>query len=145
MSLDISKITPVSFMTLILIFFASVAPGILFLFIYDPGIVFELETIKLLVLCFAITAPFWLVNSTVYLILETKFSKGEETGSDPNLLHICSMAGSFWTMPAVYLPSLIALFFELDLKFAVLGMILIEFVTLFLIWQLEHRLRPKKT
>jgi hypothetical protein len=54
------------------------------------------------------------------------------------------MAGSFWTMPAVYLPSLIAVFYKFDLKFAVLMMILIEVVTIFLIWNLEHRFQHKK-
>jgi hypothetical protein len=144
MDLEISKITPFTFMTITLIFLSTVSPGVLFFFVYNSRIVFELETFKLLVLSFAVTSPFWLINSTIYLILEIKFLKIEEMSSDSNLLHICSMAGSFWTMPAVYLPSLIAVFYKFDLKFAVLMMILIEVVTIFLIWNLEHRFQHKK-
>ena len=141
MNFELSKITPFNFMTFFLISIVTVFPGALFFFMYLIDVFLELETVKLLLLSFAVTSPFWLLNSAIYLVLEVKFSG--ESEQSPHTLQISSMAGSFWSLHVVYLPLMLKMFWDFNVKYAVLSMIIFEVIIAVLIWQFEHRHRRK--
>lgn len=131
----LSRLKPISIMTIVMILFVTLSPGILFLFIYLKESFVELETFKVILLGFAITSPFWIINTTLYLLWE-----GAIEGNSKNNSHfIASLAGSFWTIPVVYIPILLKFFWNLDLKEVALVMIIIEGCLILLIFYIENK------
>lgn len=131
----LSRLTPISTMTIVMIFFVTISPGILFLFIYYKQSFVELETFKVTLLAFSINSPFWIINTSLYSLWE-----GAIEGNSKNNSHfMASLAGSFWTIPVVYIPILLKFFWNLDLKEAALVMIIIEGSLIPLIFYIENK------
>jgi len=140
MNLDFNKLSPLSFMTLVMVFFVTVSPGALFLFIYTRDVFFEIDSFKLVLLSFGITSPFWILNTLPYMFWDGAVV-GDNKVSSP---FIACLAGSFWTIPVVYFPILSHLFWDLSFKRICIMMIAIELVLFIIMLLTETVIKPSK-
>lgn len=118
MNIDLDKVKPTSIAMVILTVFVTVIPGSLFLFLFNRELFMDVDSFKLILLSLAITLPFFVINTLIYLIWEGGL--GESNESDG--FQIGVLSGSIITVPVVYLPLLWKLFFVLEWKCAVLVM-----------------------
>ena len=62
MNLDLHKIKSLTFITIVFIIFSTICAGILFVLVYSKELFIQTDTLKLLLLSFAITSPFWILD-----------------------------------------------------------------------------------
>ncbi|WP_439488504.1 hypothetical protein [Algoriphagus sp.] len=133
MTIDINKISPLSIMTIVMIFFATVSPGALFLFVYAREMFLGMDTFKIILLSFGITGPFWLLNTFPYILWERSLIK--ELKSNSSL--IACIAGTIWTVPIVYFPFVSYFFFGWGARKTCLIMIALELIMLVVMYLTE--------
>lgn len=122
MNLDLEKIKPTSIALLVMVFFVTVIPGALFLFLFKQEIFLQLDSFKLILLSIGITLPFFIFNTLLYVIWEGGL--GESTQS--NGFQIGVLSGSMITIPVVYIPLFLNLFLNLGGRTILISMLGIE-------------------
>ncbi|AFL83247.1 hypothetical protein Belba_0590 [Belliella baltica DSM 15883] len=135
LNIDFSKISTEVWLTILLLLFATVIPGFLFFFIYDQYLFLNLDTTKLIFLSFAITSPLWVINSLIYLVLETKLH--DEVPTD--LLKICSMAGSTFAIFIIYCVIILNIFFDFSILENLYLVLFLQLLVFVFIWAIEHK------
>jgi hypothetical protein len=136
MNIDLSKLSTISLMTLLMVFFATISPGALFIFIFSKELFLELDTFKLILLSFGLTSPFWIINTIPYLYWENAPSNQKNTDSP----FIACLSGGLWTLPVVYSPLVLFLFLELTTRNAFIIMFILEIIILLSIFIIERKL-----
>jgi hypothetical protein len=134
MHLNLNKLSPLSFMTLVMVFFVTVSPGVLFLFIYTRDVFFEIDSFKLILLSFGISSPFWIINTFPYF-----FWEGVGSTNKPNNALIACLAGSLWSIPVVYFPIIASFFWKASFETIAIMMFVLEVMTLIIIFVKEMR------
>lgn len=135
MAFDFSKLSPLSVMALVMAFFVTVSPGALLLFVYSRELFLSVDSFKLSLLSFGITSPFWIINTIPYFFWE---DAGNNKGKSDSPLIAC-LAGGLWTVPVVYSPIISSLFWQLNVRNAILMMLVVEFVIFIVLNFIEGR------
>lgn len=123
MNIDFHKLKPITFVTVVLIFLATICSGLLFIFVFSRKLFIEIDTFKLLLLSLSITTPFWLVNSAMVAII-SKDSKVDDVYDN---IQITSLFGSFFSIPVFCVPILIKIFTDISIQYGVGSVFLSEF------------------
>lgn len=134
MNFNFEKLKPTSWAMILLSLSATLLPGCLFVFLFNPILFTELETVKVILLGLGLTLPLFLINSVIYVMWEGGL--GEST--DSNGFQTGVLAGSIFTLPVVYVPLLWKFFIGLSLKQGVLVLLGMEVIVFFLVLYLER-------
>ncbi|GGF51112.1 hypothetical protein [Echinicola rosea] len=111
-------------MTIIILLISTLGSGILMIYAFNRPLFFELETVKLILLATSISTPIWAFNT--FLIMYFEFA-------DNNLdevMYVNSIVGSFVTSLVFALPTIIAFLYPYEVKYAVIAIIVLQFLFL---------------
>jgi hypothetical protein len=129
MNLDLHKIKSLTFITIIFIIFSTICAGILFVLVYSKELFIQTDTLKLLLLSFAITSPFWILNCLIISIFDNE--------DKPNIerdFQLYGLLGSMVSIPVIYTPILIKIFKDISLQIGIMSSISMElFIMIILI------------
>lgn len=117
-------------------FLATVAPGFLIIFIYNPSLIKELDTVKLIVLSLSVTLPLIAVNISLFVILRVFFKFFKD--ANRNEFFFLQMV---WAFLVIYGAVWIAYLFNLNIKQLMLCAVLLDGVLLIFICVLGWKLK----
>ncbi len=126
-NIDINKIKSITFVAISLFMVSVICPGILFVFTFNKELFINTDVFKLVLLCISITFPVWLLNSMFMLYIIHYDSPKELKNEDLQLL---SIIGSFLTIPVIYSPILIKMFFDISIQISIMINLTVELIIL---------------
>lgn len=139
MNLDLHKIKSLTFITIIFIIFTTICAGILFILVYSKELFIQTDTFKLLLLSFAITSPFWILNCFVVSIFDNK--------DKPNIeedFQLYGLLGSIISIPVIYTPVLIKIFNDISLQIGIMSSISMELLVIIILILSELKSKKNK-
>lgn len=139
MNLDLHKIKSLTFITIIFIIFSTICAGILFVLVYSKELFIQTDTLKLLLLSFAITSPFWILNCFLISIFDND--------DKPNIeqdFQIYGLLGSIISIPVIYTPILIKIFKDISLQIGIMSSISMELFIMIILILLELKSKKNK-
>mgnify|MGYP001190419250 CR=1 FL=1 len=137
MNLDLHKIKSLTFITIVFIIFTTICAGILFVFVYSKELFVQTDTLKLLLLSFAITTPFWILNS----FITSLFDNRDEPNVEENF-QLYGLFGSILTIPVIYTPIVIKIFKDISLQVGILSAVSMELLIIIIL--IFSELKSKK-
>lgn len=139
MNLDLHKIKSLTFITIIFIIFSTICAGNLFVLVYSKELFIQTDTLKLLLLSFAITSPFWILNCFLISIFDND--------DKPNIeqdFQIYGLLGSIISIPVIYTPILIKIFKDISLQIGIMSSISMELFIMIILILLELKSKKNK-
>lgn len=97
-------------------FLATVAPGLLIVYLFDPALVLKLETMKLFVLSAAITLPVLAVNAFAMLIVGIRMGIWNKRTITRQYRQHLFFYQATWAFLTLYAAVLIAFLFSLNVS-----------------------------
>jgi hypothetical protein len=134
MNLDLHKIKSITFVTFMLFCITIICPGIMFVFLFSRELFLETDTFKLILLSVSITTPIFLINS----FLITLIQEPEINDNIDENLQITTIFGNIISLPIIYIPLIVKLFFDISLQCGVSIVIGLEFVIFLLVYTLNR-------
>lgn len=125
----------------------AVCPGIITLYAMDKAIFLSIDTIKMLLLCLAISGPIWAIN---YFVIDIKGMEGYDLIDEDERGYISvivpSLIAAILTSFTLYIPSILKLFEIINTKgafillaFGIEVLCIIIYKTLFHIEYEQHK------
>ena len=131
MELDLNKIHSTTWMTVVFVVLSTFCPGILYIYCFNADLFLSLDIIKLILLASSISTPFWLLN--IFLVGIDGSVKIDSASSYDFKFNI--FLGSILTIPIFAIPTLLKIFFDIQVKTGVLMSIILQtLIVLFVIF-----------
>jgi hypothetical protein len=129
-NIDINKIKLITFIFIPSFIVSVICPGILFVFIFNENLFIDTEIIKLTLLCISISFPIWFINS-IFTYHKIYYNSDVLLKNDD--LQFASILGSFITIPILYIPILIKIFYNISLQVGIIISILLQIIIILII------------
>lgn len=128
---DLKGLPPLAWGYAVMIILASIAPGMLMLFLFREGLFVELDTMKLVFLSMSITIPVWALNSFLVSLDKGKIQEGESSAG--YFLMIFSI-GAILSLLPLYSPIVIKLLFNIDRSTGIWIGTITELIIMIMMW-----------
>ena len=131
MNLDLHRIKSITFVTFMLFCITIICPGIMFVFLFSRELFLETDTFKLILLSISITAPISLINSFLTMLIQEAQTDAETNEEVDENLQLTTILGNLISLPVIYIPLVVKLFYDISLQFGVSIVIGLEIAVFF--------------
>lgn len=111
---EFKEIPPITWGFVLLFSIGTIIPGILLIFLFREELFISVESVKLLFLSMGITLPVWVCNTLFTILAINSETKGDNNEEDAmHSLQISGMFGAVISVPPLYIPALVYLFYPI--------------------------------
>jgi hypothetical protein len=116
---EIKQIPPITWSFVVMLSIGTIIPGLLLVFLFREELFTTIETVKLLFLSMGITLPVWFCNTLLTTFAINDGTKGKDNEEDAiHSLQISGMFGAIISVPPLYIPALVCLFYTIPSNIA---------------------------